>query len=214
LACGTPPCLLFALPRAKPTCPLPSPTTTSPLKLNRRPPFTTFATRLMWTTFSFNSVPCASVMMRRGPPPERSCAIRPFLELQPALARPVGDGTDSAVIEEPVAIENDPLDALLEAAARRGQPDLLGRADVRRLLQVPARGGRQRRDGERGLAGAVRHHLQVDVTATAVDGEPRALLGAAAPPADAGPAPVPSDRLLARAHQRAPPAAALPALRR
>jgi len=37
----------FALPRPKPTRPALSPTTTSALKLNRRPPFTTLATRLM-----------------------------------------------------------------------------------------------------------------------------------------------------------------------
>ena len=47
----------FALPRPKPTRPLLSPTTTSALKLKRRPPFTTLATRLMWTTFSLSSVP-------------------------------------------------------------------------------------------------------------------------------------------------------------
>ena len=61
----------FALPRPKPTCPLPSPTTTSALKLKRRPPFTTFATRLMWTTFSFSSVPVRVDDDPRGPPPER-----------------------------------------------------------------------------------------------------------------------------------------------
>lgn len=44
-----------AFPRPKPTWPLRSPTTTSALKRKRRPPFTTFATRLMCTTFSSNS---------------------------------------------------------------------------------------------------------------------------------------------------------------
>jgi len=44
----------FAFPRLKPTRPLPSPTTTMALKENRRPPLTTFATRLIWTTLSIN----------------------------------------------------------------------------------------------------------------------------------------------------------------
>src|SRR5439155_1590839 len=41
--------------RPAPTWPWPSPTTTSAEKEKRRPPFTTLATRLMWTTRSFNS---------------------------------------------------------------------------------------------------------------------------------------------------------------
>ena len=45
----------LALPRPKPTRPWPSPTTITALKLKRRPPFTTFATRLMKTTFSISS---------------------------------------------------------------------------------------------------------------------------------------------------------------
>src|SRR5205823_4791425 len=65
----------FALPSPKPTRPLPSPTTTKALKLNRRPPFTTLATRLMWTTFSFSSTPCASRMTRRGPLEELGCGM-------------------------------------------------------------------------------------------------------------------------------------------
>src|SRR5690606_9927228 len=38
-----------------PTIPFPSPTTTKALKLNRLPPLTTLATRLMFTTFSISS---------------------------------------------------------------------------------------------------------------------------------------------------------------
>src|SRR6266568_178533 len=45
----------LAFPRPTPTWPAPSPTTTRAEKLNRRPPFTTLATRLMWTTLSFRS---------------------------------------------------------------------------------------------------------------------------------------------------------------
>ena len=42
----------LALPYPTPTIPLPSPTTTRAVKLNRRPPLTTLATRLMVTTCS------------------------------------------------------------------------------------------------------------------------------------------------------------------
>ena len=48
MASGTSP----ALPRPTPTWPAPSPTTTTALKLKRRPPLTTLATRLIWTTRS------------------------------------------------------------------------------------------------------------------------------------------------------------------
>src|SRR3954470_18744503 len=58
----------FALPDAKPTFPWPSPTATSALKLNRRPPFTTLATRLIATTFSIRSLPSRSPPPRLSPP--------------------------------------------------------------------------------------------------------------------------------------------------
>ena len=55
----------FALPVAKPTLPCPSPTATSALNEKRRPPFTTFATRLIATTFSTRSLPFARLPSRR-----------------------------------------------------------------------------------------------------------------------------------------------------
>lgn len=45
----------FALPCPTPKLPFLSPTTTNAEKLNRRPPLTTLAHRLMLTTFSINS---------------------------------------------------------------------------------------------------------------------------------------------------------------
>lgn len=53
-----------AFPKPIPTLPFLSPTTTKALKLNRRPPLTTFAERLMNTTFSVSSSP-----PRPSPPP-------------------------------------------------------------------------------------------------------------------------------------------------
>src|SRR3989449_2771222 len=205
----------LALPSPKPTCPFWSPTTTSALKLKRRPPFTTFATRLMWTTFSFNSTPRASVMMRRGPPEERS-AIGPFSELESALARSLGDGAHAAVVEEAVAVEHDLVDPLLETAPRGEEPHLLGGAHVRGLLELRAQLGRERRDREQRLARAVGDHLHVDVPVAAEDGEPRALLGAAHPLAHPRPPVAARHGRWVGSHQRDPaaPAAALPALRR
>src|SRR5438876_942425 len=63
----------FALPVAIPTCPLPSPTATNALKEKRRPPFTTFATRLIATTFS--TMPSPS---RPRSPPSRLSPPRPL----------------------------------------------------------------------------------------------------------------------------------------
>ena len=73
----------FALPRPKPTRPLLSPTTTSALKLKRRPPFTTLATRLMWTTFSFSSVPRSSTIRRWLLDPSAPCRVPSELRGRP-----------------------------------------------------------------------------------------------------------------------------------
>src|SRR5256886_2364210 len=190
------------------------PTATSALKLKRRPPLTPFATRLMWTTFSFSSTPWASVMMRRGPPEERS-AIGPFSELESALARPLGDGTHAAVVEEAVAVEHDLVDPLLETTPRGEEPHLLGGAHVRGLLELRAQLGRERRDREQRLARAVGDHLHVGVPVAAEDREPGPRLGAAHPLAHPRPAASARDRGRIGSHQRVPAApAALPALRR
>src|SRR2546421_10697783 len=92
----------LALPRPAPTWPWPSPTTTSAEKLKRRPPLTTLATRLMWTTRSFSSGRSLGLI---------GAAIESVLsELESALAGALGDGRDPAVIVEPVAVEDHLLD--------------------------------------------------------------------------------------------------------
>src|SRR6266540_3705879 len=65
-----------AFPRPAPTCPRPSPTTTTAEKLKRRPPFTTFDTRLICTTRSVSSKRVGSIL-------GNSLFL---LELQPGLA--------------------------------------------------------------------------------------------------------------------------------
>src|SRR5713226_5856330 len=99
----------FALPSPAPTWPWPSPTTTRALKLKRRPPFTTLATRLMVTTFSLNSRPCGS--MRSMGASGISASF--LLELEAGLAGSLGEGLHPAVVQESVAVEDHLGDGLL-----------------------------------------------------------------------------------------------------
>ena len=92
-----------ALPRPTPTWPSPSPTTTTALKLNRRPPLTTFATRLIWTTRS-SSVSLFGSILANSAAPFRS-------EVEAGLAGGVGERLDPSVVPEPGPIEDDVLDA-------------------------------------------------------------------------------------------------------
>src|SRR5260370_27088273 len=84
---------------------------TSAAKPKRRPPLTTFATRLMPTSFSVNSLSSRSRGWR-SPSPLRPCvrAIGPLSEIEPALAGGVGQGLDPAVIEIGAPVEHHPPD--------------------------------------------------------------------------------------------------------
>src|SRR5438128_7520109 len=170
----------FALPSPKPTRPLPSPTMTKALKLNRRPPFTTLATRLMWTTFSFSSAPCASRMTRRGPLEEPGCGMIVLpLELEAALACPLADGAHAAMVEESVPVEDDALDPQRLTAPGDEQADLLGGAHVGRLRELAPEVGRQGRGSEQRLARLVGDQLRVRVLLAPEDAEPPPLVRAA-----------------------------------
>src|SRR3954451_23587688 len=108
--------------------PSPSPTTTSAVKLNRRPPLTTLATRLMATTRSRYAVADAPApaprpsprRSRRSPPapvPRRwAPGIRTSLsflssECQPASTGRVGERRDPAVLAVAAAVEDHSFDA-------------------------------------------------------------------------------------------------------
>ena len=56
-----------ALPRPKPTRPLPSPTTVKAVKEKMRPPLTTLATRSTATSFSTRPSFCSTLAMIRTP---------------------------------------------------------------------------------------------------------------------------------------------------
>src|SRR5579864_7108884 len=99
-----------ALPWPKPTRPFWSPTTTSAAKPKRRPPFTTLATRLIWTSLSTNSLSRSS----------RSRVSRategPFLKFEAALAGCLGERFYTPMIKIAAAIEHDLLDAFFFGA--------------------------------------------------------------------------------------------------
>src|SRR5688572_22796235 len=113
----------LALPTPNPTTPWPSPTTTSALKLRFLPPLTTFVTRLIDTTVSLISNCAASTFSRVR-------FINATSELQTCFARGFGHGLDAPVIEESVAIEHHPLDALFEQPLGNRPADRLGAGDV------------------------------------------------------------------------------------
>src|SRR6185369_4046165 len=116
-----------------PTLPSPSPTTTSAVKLNRRPPLTTLATRLMVTTRSRCGVfstwsrgprpPSRPPRPRPSRPPSRPpsllpvfgpeprrCGpgifVHPFLELESGFARGVSQRGDAHRVLVATAVED------------------------------------------------------------------------------------------------------------
>src|SRR3990170_2034949 len=161
----------FALPMPAPTCPWPSPTTTMALKLKRRPPLTTFDTRLISTTRSVSSRWVGSIFSIRV------VATDTVLELQSSLASGLRQGPYAPVVPVPSAVKDHLLDPLLagplaDQGAHHGRRLRLGASLARthRLLQV--RGGHQR------LACLVVDDLGVDVREAAEDAEPGAPRGA------------------------------------
>src|SRR5215468_5756213 len=167
-----------ALPSPTPTCPRPSPTTTSAVKENRRPPLTTFATRLMATTRSVRSSALASI---------RASATHLLLsipldvvrtsgsELEAACARCVRERLDPPMILIAAAVEHGlPDPAVLGFLCDDLADDLRGRDIAAELLSLlEFRGSaicrRQR------LARRVIDELRVDVVEAPKNGQPRAL---------------------------------------
>src|SRR5437016_5508576 len=91
-----------------PTTSRSSPTTTSAVKENRRPPLTTLATRLISTTRSWSSRPADETERSRvaiGSPRV------PGLEPEPALSRALRERLHATVVLVAAAVENGLLDA-------------------------------------------------------------------------------------------------------
>src|ERR1700675_33641 len=121
---------------------------TSAAKPKRLPPFTTFATRLMPTSFSVNSLSSRSRGWRSSPPlrPSRPVrAIRALSQIEPALAGGVGQGLDPAVIHIGAAVANDPFDPRLLGALGEQLADRARRRGVGAGLQVRLQPGIERR---------------------------------------------------------------------
>src|ERR1700712_1031251 len=104
--------------------------TTRAAKPKRLPPLTTFATRLMWTSLSTNSLSRSSRPPLWPPPRSRSPAMVFFqssvqiqLEAKPAFARRVRERLDAPVIEIAAAVEHHFLDAVLHGALRQQLAD-------------------------------------------------------------------------------------------
>src|SRR5690606_17939532 len=152
----------FALPKPTPTCPSSSPTTTSAEKLNRRPPLTTLATRLMWMTrsLSLSSSKLSNAMLRLS-------------ELEAGLARCLGQRLDAPVVQVAVAVEHDLVDLSLEADLRDQRADLLGSLGLVTLAKGALQIGRQRGSSRQRASVHVVHDLCVDVARTAEHGQAR-----------------------------------------
>ena len=163
IASGTSP----ALPSPAPTCPCPSPTTTTALKLKRRPPLTTFATRLIWTTrsssvsFAGSILATVGLLLRsRDRLPGRR---RPAILTRPWYRNPARSKTTCST-------------PAVRARSATRRPDDLCLLDFR-LLRALERGLQRGGGGERGARRVV-DHLGVDVVDAAEDREARATGGA------------------------------------
>src|SRR5262245_43522119 len=167
----------LALPRPTPTWPLPSPTTTSAEKLNRRPPFTTLATRLMLTTRSLRSRSLGLIGV--------ATLAWPFLELEAGLAGRLRHGRDAALERESISIEHHPGHVGGLRLLGHQPPHPLGVLFLVALVLALELLGQAR--GERqGAPGRVGPHLGIDLLQALVDGQPGPIGGAGELPPDAG----------------------------
>src|SRR6478752_5233123 len=196
----------LALPYPTPTVPSPSPTTTRAVKLKRRPPLTTLATRLMVTTRStywflssrlsrLSRPPRLSRRSPRsvrspppaGPVPRRCCPgircsssqqlrSRSCSEGQTAFAGALGDRRDPAVVLVATTVEHDGLDTGVLGTGGHELADLLG---LGRLVTVEgAQVGLHRRGRGHGLAHGVVDNLDEEVTGGARHDEAGTARGA------------------------------------
>src|SRR6266700_3911957 len=193
-----------ALPWPKPTRPFSSPTTTSAAKPKRRPPLTTLATRLMWTSLSVNSLSSRSrsrsrcrgsraISGFRSIDVPLCCSVRngvrPLSEFQAALARGIRQRLDASVIEIAAAVEDDFLHALRRRSLRQYLSHRLRGVDVGAGLEALAHGLFKRGRRRQRLAFDVVDHLRIDVLGRAEHRKPRAATGGApdVPPHLCGP---------------------------
>src|SRR5829696_2974798 len=158
-----------------PTTESSSPTATRAVNEKRRPPLTTFATRLISITRSCRSRPLGLTLSTAIERTKVAGLSRRPSELQPPLAGALGDRGDTPVEPVAAAVEDAGLDASGLAALGEQLPDALGLVhpvELAQLLLGPGCGGD-------GAAGVVVDQLGEDAAVGAVDGEPGALRVAA-----------------------------------
>src|SRR5690606_15253779 len=141
------PATSLAFPKAAPTRPFPSPTTTNTDQLLLRPPLIVFETGLIWTTLSSNSA-CASPSCRLLLMP---CPPKPYdSKDQTAFTRSFGDGRHPAMVGVASAVENGAFDAFLLHPGGDQLPDgprrlsIAGGLQLRFQLRIQRGGVRER----------------------------------------------------------------------
>src|SRR3954453_13040468 len=154
--------------------PFSSPTTTSAVNEKRRPPLTTFATRLISTTRSWRSRP-AEETDRSGAAIEEVLRVgeelEGDLERQSTLARALGEGLHATVVLVAAAVEHSRLDAGGLRALGEQLAGTAGLVHARQGLEL----GLRPRDGREGAAGRVVDELRHDAPVGAEHGDARAL---------------------------------------
>src|SRR5262245_15012180 len=150
--------------------PSPSPTTTRAVKLKRRPPWTTLATRLIATTRSTYWLFSAPPRRSSRPPPRRSppercprwaplmrcplpCLSTWVSEGQAALTGGIGQGRDATVVLVARTVEDHGLDARALCALGHELADLLGLGGLVALERAQV--GLHAGGGDQGLADEV-----------------------------------------------------------
>src|SRR6516164_4456494 len=173
-----------ALPAPKPTRPFLSPTTTRAAKPNRRPPFTTLATRLMLTSFSVNSLSsrsrdCRSLSLR----PRRSPGVRAIeramlnlSEIETALTGGIGQGFDPAMKQISAPIEDDPLDPRCLGSRGNELANGVRRRYVGAILEACPEAVVEARSRRERASGGVIDDLYVDVLRRAEHRKTRSIV--------------------------------------
>src|SRR3954470_14307255 len=156
-------------------------------KPKRRPPFTTLATRLMWTSLSMNSLGSSrsrerfrsrsrgSRAMDHVPSGNRPLAgLAPVcpLKLQACFARRIRQRLDAAVIQKAAAIEHHFAHTLLDRTLGDQLADRLGGIDIGAGLAALAHGLFHRRGRDDSAALRVIDDLRIDVFRGAEHGQP------------------------------------------
>src|SRR3990172_6754669 len=163
-----------AFPIAAPTCPAPSPTTTTAVKWKRRPPFITLATRLMKTTFSESSISEASTFSRL-PMYLLGLDMITSLEGEASLAGCLRQRLDSTVVPETAAVDHDGLDPLLGGPAGQRFAHQLGDLGLLLAVALATQVGLHVRRCHQRSAATVVYHLNVDMAQAAEHCQPRPL---------------------------------------